>query len=272
MQSTPRVLLSGMVTKPSRNAAEEEQRTVAIDEYLDRVSIPVIGSNDSGSWIQGTGFLLRVDGRILFVTASHVAEAFAQDPDDYGVPLLKSPESSEVLTFGKSVLGREERCDVACVVLDMTVAGELSEYWGIVEPSQCDVNHTKAESYILHGYPSERTVSTPTDVISRSITMELSEYTGPCHDIKGKHFRPEDLILSPWEEGTPIRDRGPLPEPRGISGCGVWTRTTKEGLLWTPSASLSLVAIEWAWAKNHYVRCTRISTVLAVARTLMMRC
>lgn len=235
---------------------------IAIREFCASCTIPVIAELNDKIGNEGTGAIFKVDNRLFFITASHVADLILKYPNNIGIPTGKT--KSEILTFKDCVITRprtaqdQKRYDIGLIELtkNCLLCDALSKNFNCLSISNIGPFYSRNDKYFLTGYPAVRSRLLPNMLMLSSIFMfETSTYknkldqnieTNPESDIFLEYSK---TIIT--ENGTEVN----APELQGISGGTIWevdeSQFAKSGI-WSPEYTIKLVAIQCSYEKNYY--------------------
>lgn len=225
----------------------------------------------------GTGVLFRVADRSFIVSAAHVFDPTIHHraPLFVGLPhagvapmsLAGSTIIASAPTPGSNPPDRDEDpYDVAVVLLPENVVDSLKEGFEFATMADVDLDDDDhiGSYYLLMGYPNMLSHAGAQNDTGHS---ELFPYGTITYRDSGAQPRNGQEFLLEWGRSATSGDDGKiiaLPNPRGISGCGVWRlrRPPVGPAEWSPDHA-RLVGIEHTWRKDEcMVRCTRFRVVV----------
>jgi len=248
-----------------------DKKIGSLEEELARYALPIFGIRANRlPAVVGSGFLLRIHDRLFIVTASHVLS----EGRDTGLWVaakrgLQQLAMEMYRTKIDQVHGFD--FDVAFNVLpDALAEGLLSRYLPVDVPT-CDSNHVPSNKhlYVFMGYPGSRTkpnLSTKT-VEATILPYRVVMLTRQQFDDLGLNTSVHlamafDAPNTRYPDGT---TRTP-PNPKGISGCGVWSFGTMRQIDHGLSAP-TLVGVGIAHCKQpERLEATRMAVVLETIR------
>lgn len=251
-----------------KNKLFEQIRTGCMDR-IDAVTIPFFGIQDEKLIQDRTGVLYRTGNLHFVLTAAHHLYEFME----LGIPLFldhsglhETPipvEGSDVVSTESDGVAR----DVAAFLLPENAVAELKKTKQFLTHSEISMrNDTPNSLFLLHGYPvkwhehEEGAVYRP-----KALTYTTKQYAG---ETSPELFDPAIHMALSFEGMAVMTHDGSereLPNPKGMSGCGVWQlcELTNEGVARFRPEKVSLVGIEHRWNEERgYLVATRIEYIL----------
>jgi hypothetical protein len=259
-------------------------QTPLFNDFL-RATVPIFISNDKQIEILGSGVLFKIASHHFLISAAHVFDKVkvASDAEGWYISLGTgaSPNSDRpfvdlkktyVLLSAKTGFGREDDpLDVAVAKLPDDIVEVLLRHRRFLNQSELDPHDPQSpmSRYALFGYP------TISGTMKRDERMFLYTPfllgTQICTRDRGELHPPPDpnatilldfstVACATIEDGKP----GTPPDPRGISGCGIWRIIDGPQSVnrWKPD-HVKLVGIETGYREDKlYIRGTRINVVL----------
>jgi hypothetical protein len=270
--------LSGMLVPddhPDARAFIQHMQAEALPVIAAR-TVVLYGATDRGlPYVLGTGVPLRCGGRHFVVTAAHVFDEIKKQeaavylrPGSDGGPLTPIDPlriiRSEMPASGVRMADQIDLCLIELPDEIVSSPGARITYAELEDIDPYD-DASPGSYYFLHGFPREnlrinrcrRTVS------CKSLPYGTITYDGS----RGEYSQLEDVHLDldfhPRKAADQTGRRIRLPDPRGISGCGIW-RLSRAGVRiadWTIN-HVKLVAIEHRYNDDlHVLRGTQIKYV-----------
>lgn len=221
------------------------------------------------NWKIFSGTLVQISDRLFVATVSHEIDNF-ESPSQYRLTTIDGhyyDQSADV--FIKTIATDYDRPDVGLMELDIEMFDSFSTSIPI-GLERISISPPEGQISTLIGTPS-RTVSIhPFDDEKWGIAGTLSGFTTGAIDIadwpklntKNPLDDKIDMLVKYPDNSPDIRDstgsHTTLPDPRGISGGGLWPHGLGTSTLWTPENAL-LTGIQASWFSDiGYVRLTRI--------------
>ena len=257
--------------KTPLNAAEDFSARVLseIAPRIHRSTVAIFGVQDDEIPHDRTGVLYRCGDRHFILTAAHKLGETLK----HKIPCVVSPNEDDappVSLAGADVHYSEDNGrDVAAIVLPPDASREISKWKTFLSHADVRLDDSGDSGlYVLCGFPKEwsgRTVDGKT-IRSEPLFYLALPFTGKP-DSRSR-FDPVLHMLLEFDrsavDGT-TQEGVELPEPHGISGCGVWRvcELSARGLeSWSPD-DVSLVAIQHRWSGHgKYIMATRIRFML----------
>lgn len=249
-----------------------EQRCIPT---IEKATVALVGVQNDKFVHDRTGVLFRFAGHHFILTAAHAGDGTAdlRAYNDHHIPWYVSLNVSSVLPIslnGVTIYLTETRGrDIAAIYLPDVISNKILEHREFVQQNQILVEEDwQSGQYVLFGYPMKwlDRHENHTSLYSHRLVYLCPPYigeipTGENHD-PAVHF-----ALSFEREAFEMSESSPssLPEPKGISGCGVWRIGDRTERGWDSVATdkVALVGIQHSWSgQRGYVRGTRIAYVL----------
>jgi hypothetical protein len=202
-----------------------------IDEtwrYLMSFTVPLLQFKHGQLRHEASGVLIRSADASFVLTASHALRAVL---DGETMMLIGAgPQDVPGISLsGLRVLKADDPLDIALVELDLEKSVQIAHTNAYINLTQCDVSDSSDDRRIFFvvGVPEENTHPS-----TSSKTLHISPFgfiTGcPAKDVlrdSATHRSNLHLLLD-YSEGNRKDERGlpvSLPDPLGMSGCGVWS-------------------------------------------------
>ena len=236
----------------------------AMNSYIFRRTV-VLAAHRGGKLIgHGTGTLLQLEGDQLVVTAAHVVKDF--DASEIQVVATSEPSNLKNAPAFKDCFGGDwdEALEVAFLKVSKDCLSQLVEKV-FLDPSDLEpypINLT-SDAILMFGMPedSHKQLDSNSHVFSsfcyvtkKPLDIDWS-YPGP---------RPVELefdypkVVDDLATGVPTE----MPNPRGMSGGGLWRAHATEHLIWSPDR-LKMIGINTEHeSKANLVRANRIENLL----------
>jgi hypothetical protein len=269
----------GLLVPPERAAAKaliHRMRKEALP-FIAARTLVLYGATETGDrpYILATGVPLKCGDHRLILTASHVLDEIRKHqaavyirPGTTGGPLVPL----DPLGFHRSALPLSgsrihDQYDLAVINIPSAIADDNALGITYAEFTNIDPydDAPNGSYFFFHGFPSE---NLRVNKRKRTVHCESLPYGTFVYDgSRGEYPQHEDVHLDldfhPRMAANEVGRRVRLPDPRGISGCGIW-RLMKAGTsssAWTVD-QIRLVAIEHRYNSDlHVLRGTRIKYV-----------
>lgn len=208
----------------------------------------LIKSKVSKYQLQGSGILIKKNGKYFIVTASHVLEGIENIFVDTENGILEI--SGQIIRTNLLI---NKSHDVAFIIIDNKILPLLNSYYSFLEYNQIIEAHIVSEkfNYIIFGYPEKnrKKIDDFTTQFARYYLLESSKKKVYSYS----DLSEEDFIIFDFK-GKIKQDKGPkikLFEPHGISGCGAWVvgKIIKDGKI---NIYYFLVGIMTEYRKGKY--------------------
>ncbi|MCE9562125.1 MAG: hypothetical protein K8U57_08725 [Planctomycetes bacterium] len=232
---------------------------------IQRNTIAFFGEKNRQQLQCGSGVLLEIGGRHFILTAAHVLDLHSS----HGIPLWVMPDEigKRVISLDGAVLfasempesrdRRDDPMDAGFLELPPQIVSELLPSKEFLPLRNIDIRDPfRARSwYMTVGYPYE--VNLP-DHDRRSHTSTLFAYASwPYTGERGMppNFNPGfDLLVHYMRNDSTEGDESVLayvPEPPGVSGCGMWRLAAADKHIETWTADdIRLVGIQHSWQRG----------------------
>jgi hypothetical protein len=248
-----------------------QQLFQASNDLLTKATVPILKYVDDQLLLNGTGVFLKVGDSHFILTAAHVLDSYVH----HKIPLTLGPELNGgppiVLDSGKlwqsdfpdnaDINDPDARLadpyDNAFIALTAEHAQSLSNLRRPITLQELDLaEKPKPGCFLFLGYPgdyarSSRTVQMASVELLRYIT-ELDKQNDADNDVS---------VLFKYLPGSVYSDESEveLPDPHGMSGCGVWRLSTPIPFEQWSLNDVKLVATEHEWNKQkNFIRTTPI--------------
>ena len=226
---------------------------MAIREFCQSCTIPIIAENEEIAGVDGTGVLFEINNSIYFITAYHVAKNIYNYPNKYGIPVGKN--KSDVFTFKDCEIiypedeSERKLYDAALIPLSTNprLCDVLLENYVCLNIENIGEYHNTPDNYLLAGYPSKLSKALPNyNVQGKFFMLVTPPFVG--HVDERFNVNPSCDILLDYgkliidESGKTVE----APELEGISGGSIWSikPDPPKELVWSPKASIELVGVE----------------------------
>jgi hypothetical protein len=239
----------------------------AVAQYLSRHTVAFVDLNKPLERM-ASGVLVSIDGHLFVATAAHAVPSEPGGRLSFVVPKAKAVDAGllPILRCGKI---ESERPDIGFVELDP--AGTLSVLGK--EAINLDKIGLRGPGFpecrcLLFGYPSKLIRTEQTDPSQRHLTLRPLCYSNtliepdnwpktfsaePASDQAVDIFLPCDPEAETWYYEENEGDDN-LPEPRGVSGGGLWQGTLTKVELWNAEA-VQLFGIQSRWNEEEKYVC-----------------
>lgn len=174
----------------------------------------------------GSGVLVKINGRYLIFTASHVTENTGEQN------LYISTPKGFLRVVGEARetdLEKDKHTDLAYIILEDVVGKALEEAYSFIPISMIKPFHQMEEQgrYIVIGYPVKNIRTEGKIVYAGSSTYLLQGSKDEAYEFH-KLSKELHLVLNFAGKGIELTGNNKKkrdPEPYGISGCGLWLIT-----------------------------------------------
>jgi hypothetical protein len=219
-------------------------------------SVPFYTISQGKGCQERSGVLFRIAERHFILTCAHGIKNIYKK---HGFPAYIGPLVEESghpirLVDCPIILAKKSNLDLAVIELTNDVVERLLPTNRFISVAEMDMQAiARPACYLISGFPSEGTTQDDTGHGVKTLGMwyvtllhrgELnpdSEYDQNIHLIL--HFGRQAI----GQDGTP----SDVPQPHGLSGCGIWRLTNEETWEnWKPEDA-KLVAIQHRWGGRH---------------------
>lgn len=236
---------------------------------IDRATVPILAVQNDEIVHGYTGVLYRIADHHFVLTAAHKLRQIVEA----NIPLYLSMNKRGVLPIplaeARFHSTEEEGRDVAAIWIPPETASEVAKHREFLSHNQ--INFSGAESrgpFAFFGYPGEWSghVVDEDSILSQGLVFPTFPYNGP--QPKSAHFDPAvHMLLHFTRDAMNTLDGSidKLPEPFGISGCGIWQvgDILEKELKARDESSVKLVGIQHRWSrKSDYIQGTKIAYLL----------
>lgn len=180
----------------------------------------------------GSGVLIFTNSKCMIVTASHVTENIVDES------LFVNSNQGIIPVIGalrETDLGKDKNTDLAYIILDDSLASILVQSYEFLPIKKIGKEHqpVRVNQYLVVGYPETNIRS---DKKKRKIYSGSSIFLLTPSKVKVyEHYKfdvNKDYILDFAGKGINLETdekSGKIEDPYGISGCGLWLLTEKQG-------------------------------------------
>lgn len=237
---------------------------LAVREFCQSCTIPVIGENETRSEIIGSALLFEINNRKYLITAYHVAKHIMDFPNNCGIPVAK--QKAECLTFINCEVHfpkasfEQKLHDVAVIELtnNTILCDKLIRSYQFISLEFVGRYHDSPANYLLAGYPIAKSNNiTNRNILGDMFLLITPNYEGSINleDVP----EPEHSVFLDYGK-TIIDDNGnevAAPELEGISGGTIWNlrtdyATSPERQIWTVKNNLELIAVEVSYLPQTF--------------------
>jgi hypothetical protein len=246
----------------------------ALNAYRLKVTLPILRDVPEGEVeILGTGTLFKHEDRIFLVTADHI---FREDVEDDFSALIPTEEVSvpdrpvggTLQTLGRHNVFRQTPPVTADVIvielLEPEVIAFLTLNWGFLSFDQ-GVDDRVGDRLVISGFLFEGARNLSGVIHQRMLNLS----TDPLHALpKGakQPTYPHDLFIYLDKQGARLDGQiEPIGSIKGLSGGPIWA-ARETGGLWSPGASMKIVAIQSSELKQRWARAVRWCIVRQILR------
>ncbi len=247
---------------------------------LTKATVPIFRYENSQLLLNGTGVFLRIGDSHFILTAAHVLDASVYRK----IPLSLGPERNGgqgILLNGVKIWQSDfpekadvndpdarlaDPFDIAFIALTAEQAQSLFNLRIPITLQELDLaEKPKAGCFLFLGYPGDYAQS------SKTVQMASVEFLRYLTELDTTNDTNNKInVLFRYVPGSVYSDgtESHLPDPHGMSGCGVWRLSTPMPLEQWSLDDVKLVATEHEWnRKAHFIRTTPIvHTIRAVYR------
>jgi hypothetical protein len=202
-----------------------------MDEIYHRImsyTVPYLRFEKDRLEHEGSGILMKIANSGFVLSAFHVLSPVL----DKHIPMwigAGSQDSPGISLRGLSVLKANDPFDIALVELRPSMSEQIACTNIFITLSKCDISHAfdSRQLFFVCGFPSVDTLSSTArkSLHLAPFGIMTGRYPGDSSQFPVKAYRDELHLLLDYTEGV-RRDENwapiPLPEPLGMSGCGVW--------------------------------------------------
>jgi hypothetical protein len=224
-----------------------------------RCTVPLFGLQDERMIVNGTGTLFSIGSRYFVLSAAHVLDFPGIHNVPYYVPSADEgePVGLKIIQIVSSPLPKRadrdnDPFDIGVAELHADTAVRLTPYWRFARLMELDIATPPLQAYYyVLGFPISMTQS---DSVARTSNVRaLSYVTGLYDGERDSSTSGAELLLDYPEENQDTAGRlTAVPNPKGISGCGIWRllNPAKRMGNWVLD-DVRLVGIEHRWRKDR---------------------
>jgi hypothetical protein len=239
--------------------------------HLKKFAISILctaGSDDQNEWGLFSGTLVQVGRHILVATASHTLDD--PNPDHYRILSDRPSNKEDWLKITRLGRVENERPDIGYLEIDPQTLARL------LQKSPCplsrlsvlkDISRDRLVSVLGNPTVLAKPLNTPQGRVLAAESMCYSTYTVPFAELEIPDADPPldesiDVFLEyPEAPGETVRldtrVEYPLPNPKGMSGGGLWDQNFEHGL-WSPDSAV-LIGIQCGWFESRgYLRAVQV--------------
>lgn len=233
---------------------------------IDRATVSIIGIQQNEIRHDRTGVLYEVADQYFILTASHELQAIVA----HEIPLYVSVNIPGVLLELSDALfhsTEEDDRDVAAIWLPSEIAKEISKYKDFLHHNQIKYSTDDSNGlYMIYGYPMgwAANLKSENSLQSKALAFAGQPYEG--ERLPTAKYHPDvhmTLVFS--RDAIRLRDttQDYLPDPKGISGCGIWRvgdiDLQSNSLIPRTADTVTLVGIQHRWFPSlNYLQGTKI--------------
>lgn len=230
---------------------------VAIEKFVQSVTIPILLETEKGAGLLATGTLFEIAGYRLLVTARHI---FDHVPDLATLSYPENPRRGGLHTFGSLKLFKpiEEHFDVAVLeLLEEETIARLKQGWRFLTLSNVALPSATAQdgSFFVSGYPGELTSNVGDWIQGKIVTAYTQRIPETPFDATPPVIPGLDLFFDYHRQATSIAgEEIQTPEMEGISGASIWEITAEVDSVWSPESAVRVVGVQSAFRHSKYMR------------------
>jgi len=244
---------------------------ITLEAFCLSCTVPLIGENNEGPMIHGTGLLFTINNHYCIITAAHVAEELKHHPDSIGVPIGMSI-INEIYTFKNCevITPKEEKnkdkYDAALILIkDSLLLEHLKRQFCFLTIENIASDFEIFNDFLVAGFPKSTAISRikpgTTDrkvLLGDFFKFQTELYVGP---IEAKTEVDQHHIFLSYDS-TLVSNTGneiTAPKLEGISGCPIWTFVEPDAnnIIWTPRNLIKIAAVEMSYLTNKWIRGVR---------------
>lgn len=219
--------------------------TKSIIPMIDKHTIQIFYKTDNDIIPFGTGILVTYKNHFFIISAAHVLEIdhinnllFEISGNEAGQTCFKGIGKYAVLTSQKVEDKRDnDKLDIAIMkLLGKEDIEKLREHFDFYEYSEADFNHNPIEGipyYVVFGYPATQTKINRHKRNKYRKAFVFNSRTRDFPNCEEENYSIDDNIFIDFPKKLQNGESGELfipPNPRGISGCGLWCITDSVNL------------------------------------------
>lgn len=246
-------------------------RMMALEQFIFRMTLPLITNGPNGRVGIGTGTLFQSGDDAYIVTAGHVVDAVLNS-EDHVLSVPPSPEGgTELFLFSTGIARSREASDLRDLavvkITDRGVARSVLDGWQALTLDHLGSATDTDSFYVTAGYPGEYVESSGPALFPGLFCMVSTRYGG---EASARNFDPDVHLLSRHMNTGQLADTSTVESPdlRGISGATTWSLDFEaeppDGDLWKASDYLRAVAVETAYLRGRYVKSTHWKCVASL--------
>jgi hypothetical protein len=243
---------------------------------ISRSTVSIYGYHQNAVHQNGSGVLLEIGEKHFLLSAAHVIDFTSIHGITYMLSPAEGKEPVPLVNFnaGTSALPPhrdpkdpdmrdDDPLDVGFIELNDEIVHRLLPVRRFATLREVDVdNKLKLGCYLILGYPHK--LSTTDSLKQKANAVPLRSVTELCDD-PADQFDPTMLVRLKYPEKglNADMDEVAVPNPKGMSGCGIWRiAEIKKRDKWNKD-DVKLVAIDYKWSgQRRYIHGTRVRYVL----------
>jgi hypothetical protein len=247
----------------------EKEHMLAVEQFMRRVTVPILCSVLSELDHIGTGTIFKIDDRYFLITAAHIFDNVILE--DVVIP--RNPIASPKLqTLGIFDIHRADNENIDIAILELKEESTIEHIklgWHALT-----LNNTapasKEGTFLICGYPSVRMKVAPGSLGGSLLTAYTERLpTAP------KFAEPPvddrlDMFFAYEAEAKDINGNTlASPHLRGVSGSSIWEyQHGQDQNFWTPESWLRVVGIQSSFRKGYYSRAKTWEYVMEMLRKI----
>lgn len=243
----------------------DNKKWLAIREFCQSCTVPIIGENSEKAVIDGTGVLFKINNRSYLITACHVAKNILQYSDSYGMPVAKSKSGVFSFKYCEAILPKRQQeqklYDAALIELTKNelLTKHLSENYQFLTIDNIGKYNNNCSDFLLAGYPK---ILSPNignfKILGKFFMLITPHYVGTI-DSFIETDADSDIFL---DYGKSVLDNSgnivDAPALEGISGGTIWAINTglPDKLIWSAQDYIELVGVDVSYCtpSQKYIR------------------
>jgi hypothetical protein len=234
----------------------------ALTEII-RCTLPFYGWVNYQPVQNGTGVLLQIGHAAFILAAAHVLDYPAiheihyvtADEQGQSVPLhFKKVVTSPVPPGSQpkdSDMRDDDPWDIGIAELAPETADKLRTYWRFAQLREIDAAGTIQGTFLVAGYPF---ALTETKTAERNTETKMLKYITGIYDGEREQQDNDAELLLDYPEQSLTADSAATtaPQPKGLSGCGIWRLSESiQPLTQWKASDIRLVGIQHRWRSSR---------------------
>jgi len=191
-------------------------------------TVPFLRSNNERLEHEASGVLVRIADSAFVLTAFHVLKPLLEGKISMLIGAGRQYPAGTSLS-GLRVLRADDPFDIALIELSEEQAQQIALTHSFINLAQCDTSKLfePRQLFFVCGFPEVDTLSSTLRKTLHLVPFGFvtGAYAGDISQLPSSAYRADLHLPLDYSEGNRKDEMGapiPLPEPRGMSGCGVW--------------------------------------------------